>query len=61
MCMSKFDVEFILQNDMVFNLAIFRRQIVHALCNQLLLEFSLHPFSILHTCYRPIEHVHEES
>ena len=34
--------------------------IVHSLCNQLPSELTLDSFNILHTCYRPSEHVHEE-
>ena len=51
MCMKKFDADYFFgQNDMVLNLDIFRR-LVH--CNQLLIELTLNPFNIVHTCYQP--------
>ena len=66
MCMKEFDAEKIfLIKWQGFERKTFSEDhtlsiIVHTLCNQLLSELMLDSFNILHTCYRPSEHVHEE-
>ena len=58
MCMKKFNDETIIFDKLTTSTS--HIEVVHTLCNQLLLQHLVYPFNTLQVCYRHIEDVHEE-